>query len=148
LGVGSPGITEARIAVAVISIGTLGYCVYLLAHIRRTKQKGARSVIVDTEGVEVVYSNRSKERVRWADPALKFEIQDLSSLDPRMLVVPSPYLLVVDRVSSALSSQAFSAVVFEARGHGIFVAQESMRGFYAPRMGRVLRFESNIQSIR
>ena len=90
----------------------------LLWGIRR-KRPGASSVLVNAEGMTLDVPSRTTLHILWSDPRLQVELHDLSRVDPRVLSVRTPYFLKIKGVHSAISKQAFEAILGQANDHGL-----------------------------
>jgi hypothetical protein len=85
----------------------------------RRKRPGAVSVQVDGQGMTLEVPERASVQVQWSDPGLRVELHDLSRVNPRMLSVPTPYFLKVKGVHSAITKQAYEAILGQATYHGL-----------------------------
>ncbi len=118
----------------VLVVGTVGLTCILAIGARGLprKRKGARSLIIDFDGIEMTFPDRESRRFRWADPTAVLELQDLSKVDPRVLSVSTPYFMVARDVHSALTQEAFDTILAQAEAHGLNDVVGPPRRWFAP----------------
>jgi hypothetical protein len=98
----------------------------------RRKRPGATSVQVSGQGLKLEVPERAAVQVLWSDPGLKVELHDLSLVNPRVLSVSTPYFLKVKGVHSAISKQAFEAILGQANDHGLVDQVRRANRWFAP----------------
>lgn len=118
----------------VLVVGTVGLMWILAIGARGLprKRKGPQSLVIDFDTIELKFQGRPPLRLRWADPAVTLELQDLSQVDPNALSVETPYFMMVREVHSALTREAFETILAQAHLHGLNDATGPLNRWFAP----------------
>ena len=83
------------------------------------KRRGPAYVRVGSEGMELGLMPRSPIRIRWSDADIQIELQDLSMVNADVMSVPARHFLKAKGLYSALSKQAFDAILEQVRAHDL-----------------------------
>lgn len=83
------------------------------------KRPGGEALMVNDQGLTLEVPDGPTVHVLWSDPRLQIELHDLSRVNPGVLSVSTPYFLKVEGVHSAISKQAYEAILDQVRSHGL-----------------------------
>jgi hypothetical protein len=118
--------------ILVVTVVWLFGIAYMLIWGIRRKQPGAESVRVDGRCMVLEIPGRAQIRALWSDPELRFELHDLSSVNPGMLSVRTPYFLKVGGTHSALSQGTFEAILAQTKSHALVDRFEPASRWFSP----------------
>ncbi len=110
---------DARSELAlVVLVGFTGFTiavgVVVLRGWRNVRSSGA-SLTCDEKGLEIVFSDGRTAKVDWSDPELSFMLLDFSRTDPALLLSSAPYAVVLRRTTTALTLEAFNAILSQVQ---------------------------------
>jgi len=96
------------------------------------KRRGAQSISIDSNGIEFELPDRNPIRLNWNDPSFELELQDLRNVDQRMLSTTIQFFVVAGAIQSALTREAFEALIAQAKLHGLTDSVGPPTHWFAP----------------
>ncbi|MGA8536983.1 MAG: hypothetical protein WB789_06280 [Thermoplasmata archaeon] len=74
---------------------------------------------IDDSGFDLTYPNGSIARTKWLDPRLRFDLVDMTQVNPAKLLSGNPYSVMVRGSQSALTPEAYMSLLAEVSSHGL-----------------------------
>ena len=84
-------------------------------------RRGASRVRIDNTCVELDIFPRRGVRVTWDDPRLSLELLDFSQVPQRSVLTGIRHVIRIGRIETALSPEAFSELLAQAKRHGLAI---------------------------
>lgn len=106
----------------VVTLGALMFAATMATYFLLTLWKLKRGAVlleVDDQGFTLTYPDHSSVRTLWADPSLRFDLIDLTGVDPSKLRVDLPYSISVRGVRSLLTKEAYAVMIDQVARHGL-----------------------------
>jgi hypothetical protein len=98
--------------------GSIGGSVAILVLLHRLR-RSARRLRMDATGFDLYYPDGAIVRTQWTDPRLKFDLVDMSHVNPSKLLSGVPHSITVRGVNSQLTPEAYFSILAEVTGRGL-----------------------------
>jgi F0F1-type ATP synthase membrane subunit c/vacuolar-type H+-ATPase subunit K len=121
-----------RLFVLFAAVG--GFLAILTIFLRRfhNKRRGGESLQITSTMIELTLPSQRRIQLVWEDPDLNFELQDFSGVDPAMMSSKTPYFLVAVGIQTALSREAFEAILAQVKDRRLQDRFGPASGWFAP----------------
>jgi hypothetical protein len=95
-------------------------------------RRAAVAVSVRPEGLELVYPEGRVSHLLWSDPRLQFQLDDLTDVPQSRKVLSTNYIVTEKTRTSALSNDAYTAILAEARANAVVTRAPIRRNLLNP----------------
>jgi len=126
-----------QLLVFVVAVPVLSALVVLLTWGLRSKRAGAEWIRVGSQGLALRFPNRRSTTLSWSDPKLRFDLHDYSKVQSGFLSIQARHFLDVHGTDSALTPEAFRAIVDQVSAHGLIDQEHTVSSWRAPAGVRV-----------
>ena len=111
--------TYVQIAILVVGVGALIGIIAMVLHRTKWMRAGAVAVSVSPEGLGVEYPNLRVESKKWSEAGFRLELHDFSKISRDQWLVETPFFMIFDEVQTALSAEAYAAIISQVRLTGL-----------------------------
>jgi hypothetical protein len=115
-----------------IVFGAAGLIFSKSRHMFWGSRKAAVAVTVGADAIRIEYPEGTSVRMKWDDPGLNFELEDITDADPSRKVLSAQFFLTERQRTSALSPEAYTEILATARSRSRVSATTPRRSWMFP----------------